>query len=217
MARLPVVVAVALLCVACGSSSPETKPLSSLGALRPAPPPGKLGGELVPIPAAPLLASDGSTAREGEPVDGIECQYNPRVVFHVHAHLTVFVNGAQRTVPGGIGFWPPLGPQNYRNGQFGLVGHNCWTWVSTRYPDGLIHIEAPHQRTFVLGELFDIWGQPLGHGQVGPAKGDVTAIVNGRVWNRDPRKIPLTAHAQIQLEVGRPLVAPQTIEFPGLF
>jgi hypothetical protein len=213
-----VLAAVAVL-AACGgsSSTPETKPLSSLGPLQPAPPPGNPGGELVPIPDAPLLARAGSTARENKPVDGIRCQFNPRVLFHVHAHLTVFVDGGQRRVPAGIGFWPPLGPQNYRNGQFGLVGRNCWTWISTRYPDGLVHIESPSKRSFTLGELFDIWGQPLGRGEVGPAKGDVTAIVDGRAWNRDPRDIPLTAHTQIQLEVGRPLVAPQTITFPGLF
>ena len=69
----------------------------------------------------------------------------------------------------------------------------------------------------MLGELFDIWGQPLGASAVGPARGAVTAIVNRKVWTGDPRRIPLTAHAQIQLEVGRPLVAPQTIEFPGAF
>ena len=69
----------------------------------------------------------------------------------------------------------------------------------------------------MLGELFDIWGQPLGRRAVGPARGAVTAIVNRRVWTGDPRRIPLTAHAQIQLEVGTPLVAPQTIRFPGAF
>jgi hypothetical protein len=29
--------------------------------------------------------------------------------------------------------------------------------------------------------------------------------------------VPLAAHAQIQLEVGAPLVAPETIDFPGGF
>ena len=29
------------------------------------------------------------------------------------------------------------------------------------------------------------------------------------------RDIPLNAHAQIQLDVGRPLIAAQTITFPG--
>ena len=93
-------------------------------------------------------------------------------------------------------------------------------WVSplsTRYADGLVHVESPTRRSFVLGELFDIWGQPLSRTAVGPAKGLVTAIVNRRVWTGDPRRIPLAAHAQIQLEVGRPLVAPQQIRFPGAF
>jgi hypothetical protein len=43
----------------------------------------------------------------------------------------------------------------------------------------------------------------------------VTAIVDGAVWTGDPRSIPLRAHEQIELEVGRPLVAPETITFPG--
>jgi hypothetical protein len=34
------------------------------------------------------------------------------------------------------------------------------------------------------------------------------------VFKGDPRDIPLTAHAQIQLEVGTPLVAPEQITFP---
>jgi hypothetical protein len=39
---------------------------------------------------------------------------------------------------------------------------------------------------------------------VGPAKGHVTAIYNGKVFQGDPRNIPLTAHAQIQpFRVGR--------------
>ena len=45
----------------------------------------------------------------------------------------------------------------------------------------------------------------------GPAKGKVTALVDRKVWLGDPRDIPLKAHAQIQLEVGTPLVAPVRI------
>jgi hypothetical protein len=43
----------------------------------------------------------------------------------------------------------------------------------------------------------------------------VTALYNGQRYDGDPRQIPLTAHAQIQLDVGRPLVAPELIEFPS--
>jgi hypothetical protein len=42
----------------------------------------------------------------------------------------------------------------------------------------------------------------------------VTAIYNGKAYVGNPRDIPLTAHAQIQLEVGTPGVAPQSITFP---
>ena len=45
----------------------------------------------------------------------------------------------------------------------------------------------------------------------------MTAIVDGKAWTGDPADIPLAAHTQIQLMVGTPLVAPQTIEFPGAF
>jgi hypothetical protein len=34
------------------------------------------------------------------------------------------------------------------------------------------------------------------------------------VFAGDPRKIALRAHAQIQLDVGRPRVAPERIAFP---
>jgi hypothetical protein len=198
-------------------SAASTKPLSSLGELRPAPHPGELGPELVPIPDAPPLAPAGSEAVPGKPVDGIRCERNARLVFHTHAHLALFVNGEPRAVPAGIGIWPPLGPHNFRNGQFGVTAENCITWLSTRYADGIIHIESSVYRSFVLGDLFDVWGQPLARDRVGPERGAVTAIVNRRVWTGDPRSIPLVKHTRIQLQVGEPLVAPMWIKFPGAF
>ena len=59
-----------------------------------------------------------------------------------------------------------------------------------------------------------IWGQPLNRHRVGPARGPVTAFFNGRVFTGNLRQIPLLAHSQIELEVGRPLAAPDTIAFP---
>lgn len=64
-----------------------------------------------------------------------------------------------------------------------------------------------------LGSI-DIWHEPLGPARVGPARGKVTAFFDGRRYLASPRGIPLLAHAQIQLDVGRPLVAPETIDFP---
>jgi hypothetical protein len=87
-------------------------------------------------------------------------------------------------------------------------------WLHTHSADGIIHTESPIQRTYTLGDFFDIWGQPLGRAQVGPAHGAVAALFNGRVFTGNPRQIPLLAHVQIQLDVGRPLIAPEHITFP---
>jgi hypothetical protein len=38
-------------------------------------------------------------------------------------------------------------------------------------------------------------------------------IENGRVFLGNPRDVPLTAHAQIQVEVGTPLVRPESINW----
>ena len=216
-------VTVLLVSGACGSAgststtSPKPLPLSSLGHLEPAPYPGYIGAELVPIPLAPVLVSAASKATPAKSVDGIKCQQNEPLISHEHAHLTLFVNGKARRIPAGVGIWPPLNARNYRNGQFGLTAANCLAWLNTRYADGLIHIETPVQRAFVLGEFFDLWGQPLNASQVGPAHGTVTAIVNGTVWTGDPRQIPLNKHSQVQLEVGKPLIAPESIQFPGRY
>ncbi len=149
----------------------------------------------------------------GKNVDGISCQTSEQTVFHIHAHLTVFVNGSARQVPAAIGI-PGAVAQNTAQGPF-IGSGTCFYWLHTHAADGIIHIESPVHRTYTLGDFFDEWGQPLGPGQVGPARGPVTAIYNGQHYQGNPRNIPLNAHAQIQLEVGKPLVAPQKITFPG--
>ena len=187
-------------------------PLSTLGALQPAPGPGATGSEGVPVPAAAPLA-DTAAAAAGQPVDQISCQASEQTLFHIHAHLAIFVNGKARQVPAGIGV-PGAQAQPTPNGPFIAAG-TCFYWLHTHAADGIIHIESPVQRTYTLGNFFDIWGQPLGPDQVGPASGHVVAIYNGQVYQGNPRDIPLNAHAQIQLQVGTPLVEPQHITFPN--
>jgi hypothetical protein len=216
----PLVLAAALaaLCsVTATAANGPLAPLSTLGKLRPAPDPGASGPEAFPIPAAPRLAPAFSVPRRTKTVDGIKCQSNERLRMHVHTHLTLFVDGRQRSLPAGIGIWPPLPAKEVAAGQFFVTPRYCFSWLSTHFADGIVHTEAPVLRTFVLGELFDVWGQPLSRTRLGPNHGPVTAIVNGKVWTGDPRKIPLVSHTQIQLEVGRPLVAPQTVDWPGTF
>jgi hypothetical protein len=187
-------------------------PLSTLGTLKPAPAPGTLGPEGVPVPAGPALAGT-ATAATGQPVDGISCQTTEQTLFHIHAHLTIFVNGSARQVPAAIGI-PGAQAQATAQGPF-IASGTCFYWLHTHAADGVIHIESPVQRTYTLGNFFDMWGQPLGTDRVGPATGHVVALYNGQVYQGNPRDIPLTAHAQIQLQVGTPLVAPEQISWPS--
>jgi hypothetical protein len=187
-------------------------PLSTLGALQPAPAPGATGSEGVPVPAAAPLAGL-VTAATGPPVDQISCQTGEQTLFHIHAHLAIFVNGKARQVPAAIGI-PGAQAQQTPNGPFITTG-TCFYWLHTHAADGIIHIESPVQRTYTLGEFFDEWGQPLGPAQVGPATGRVVALYDGKVYQGNPRDIPLIAHAQIQLDIGTPLIAPQPVTFPA--
>jgi hypothetical protein len=187
---------------------------AAAAAFAPPPAPGPLGAEGVPIPQVRPLANPQSLKR-GQTIDGIPCQGVEKLAFHIHAHLAIFVNGKQRQVPFGIGIGPPLRGQNFPAGPFVTSG-SCFAWLHTHQADGIIHMEAPKQVSFTLGEFFDLWGQKLSATRVGPAHGNVTALVNGKVRSGNPRAIPLAAHEQIQLDVGSPVVGPQTISFAKL-
>jgi hypothetical protein len=151
-----------------------------------------------------------STAATGQTVDGVQCQTSEQVAYHIHAHLAIFVDGQPQTVPYGIGI--PNPQVDNSSGESFVVGGSCFYWLHTHATDGVIHIESPDQRTYTLGNVFDIWGQKLSPTQVGTNTGTVTAYVNGQRYSGDPRDIPLTAHAVIQLNVGTD-VAPKPYTF----
>ena len=218
---LVALVVVAVVASSGGSPSPVNNPstpklklasLASVGKLTPPGPAGSVGPEGVPIPTAADLAP-AAAGTGGGSVDGIQCLGTEQLLFHIHAHLTIFVKGVARKVPYGIGISSGQ-VQNTPQGSFVSNG-SCFYWLHTHAADGIVHIESPEQRTFTLGNFFDVWSQKLGPAQVGPAAGTVTAFYNGKLYKGDPRDIPLTAHAQIQLDVGTPLIAPETVSFPG--
>ena len=146
----------------------------------------------------------------GQPIDGIQCQTQEQVLFHIHAHLAIYDNGQPVTVPLGIGI-PDAQVQNTTEGQFAASG-DCFYWLHSHQTDGIIHVESPVQRTFTLGNYFDIWGQPLSATRVAGSSGTVIAYVNGLRYQGDPRDIPLQAHSVIQLDVGTD-VAPKPYTF----
>lgn len=186
--------------------------LPTLGRLAAAPSPGTLGPEKVPVPSAqPLAGTSAKTA--GQTIDGIGCQTSEQTLFHIHTHLTIFVNGQPQQVPAGIGIPGAVAAQTAA-GAF-IDSGSCFYWLHTHAADGIIHIESPVKRTYTLGEFFDEWGQPLGPNQVGPARGKVTVIVNGQAFTGNPRDVPLGSHENLQVEVGTPLIAPEPINWPA--
>ncbi|HEY0817058.1 MAG TPA: hypothetical protein VGE11_27595 [Pseudonocardia sp.] len=168
-----------------------------------------------PAVAAPIPLLAPVAAVDGRPVDGISSSAEEQVAFHIHAHLQVYVDGQQRALPAGVGIVAPLQVRTTAEGPFVEGGAGIY-WLHTHDASGVIHIESPVHRRFTLGELFDIWGQPLGPQQVGPAQGPVTVLVDGAVVGGDPRGLILNAHDVIQLDVGA-VVPFQDYRFaPGL-
>jgi hypothetical protein len=177
-------------------------------------PASKMGPEGVLVYKVPDLAP--ATTRNGSIVDGISCrkQGNDKDKYHVHVHVFVFVRGKMERLPAGIGITQPRLLEKYSNGHFYDVGlYNCLYWLHTHVADGIIHVETPGPRSFTLGQFFDIWNQPLGPNEVGPARGKVVVFENGKRLNGNPRLTPLLAHGDIQIDVGSPVVAYRKFPF----
>jgi hypothetical protein len=189
-------VAAAIIAVALGAIALPPRSAAA-GASAPA---AALGPEGVALEPGAPLAPD-TTAPTGAPVDGISCAATEQVAFHIHAHLAVFVNGASRSLPAGIGVVAPVSASTPR-GEFDTATR-CTYWLHVHARDGVIHVEAPTAAPVTLGQFFAVWGQPLTTTRVATATGRVTASVDGRPVVGDPARIVLKPHEDIQLAVGR--------------
>jgi hypothetical protein len=173
------------------------------------------GPEGVPLVAAPDLASANTTA-PGLPVDGITCRpiTDQHIAYHIHIHVAIWVRGRQYRLPAGLGITRPRLVEHFPTGRFDDVGlHDCIYWLHVHTDDDIVHVESPGPRHFVLGEVFDIWRQPLGFDQVGPAHGRVEVFVDGRPFHGNPRDVPLRPHEVVQLDVGPPFAPFHPVHF----
>jgi hypothetical protein len=209
---IAVIVVVVLLATGGTGKSVSVSPITGLGPLATRPS-GKKGPEGVPIPVGAALAPAGWLTL-GESRDGINCEPLESLAYHIHVHLTIYVNGVVRLIPYGIGIAPPRSVASTPDGGF-VTNGSCFAWLHTHANDGVIHIESPKQKTYTLGDFFDIWGLQLQPSILGPVRGHITAFYNGSLYKGNPRDLPLNKHAQIQLDVGKPLIAPQKITFPA--
>lgn len=171
---------------------------------------GPVGPEGVPLEEGSLLAPV-TTSATGQPVDGVGCDASGQITYHVHTHLAVYVGGVLRPVPAGVGIVEPV-TQQTPDGPFDEAT-TCTYWLHVHAQDGIIHVESPTAGTYTLGQFFAIWRQPLSATRVGPARGPVTAFVDGHRFGGNPATIHLGSREDVQLDVGTPVVSPKQVDW----
>lgn len=129
----------------------------------------------------------------GRTIGGLRCGRSDGS--RVGVHIELFVRRQVLIVPAGIGVARP-----WRGHPARLTPGGCTYPARTLDPTGVIEV-SPGARV-TLGDVFRLWGQPVGPGRLAGFRGKVLAFVGGRRRSGDPRTIPLRRHAQIVLEVG---------------
>jgi hypothetical protein len=127
--------------------------------------------------------------------------------YHIHAFLSIFINGRQITIPTNLGIDPQL---------------RFISPIHTHDSSGIVHIEASRPYPFTLGQLFTIWGVKFSDSQIGAyhdADGRHLAVfANGRRV-RDPMHYVMRRHDSIIVGYGTPSSFPHRIAAtfpPGL-
>jgi hypothetical protein len=131
-------------------------------------------------------------------VDGIYCDTLEQTAYHVHAHVSIWINGQLAAIPAGVGIAPDT---------------SCYYWLHTHNPDGIIHIEAPAKTTPTFGNFLDIWDSHFSSLGYPIQLADPTnwkVWVDGKPYTGNFRNIPLQAHELITLAYNSPNVKPDT-------
>ncbi len=151
---------------------------------------------VVALPFAAARAQ--SVGAAGLPIEGISCDAQEGSRIHIHQHLAIYDHGKLVSIPPNVG--QP-------------AGKRCIYWLHTHTPDGIIHIEAPKDRSFTLGDFFKVWGEPLSTTEASTAKAakgqKLKVWVDGKPFIGDPKSIKLDQHTDVVIEAGPPFPPPQ--------
>ena len=132
------------------------------------------------------------------PVDGIYCDTLEQTAYHIHAHLTIYIDGKQVTIPQGIGI---------------ASDQSCFYWLHTHTSDGVVHIEFPKQGSPTLGNFLDIWGQHFQqsgfHNELA-SSADWTVYVDGKQVSSDFNHLILKPHQVITIAYNSPNITPDS-------
>ncbi len=155
--------------------------------------------------SVPVLYNGDEVFAQYPIIDGIKCDRVEHFNYHYHAHLDIFVDGFSYLIPAGIGIKPP----------------DCIYWLHNHDTSGIIHIESPENKTFTLGQFFDIWGKKFNNSLLFDFKIDnstdrtLSVYVNGSAINGTSyRDLPLVNHEDIAVVYGTPPPEIPSYEFP---
>ena len=132
---------------------------------------------------------------DGSAIGSFNCIVNPPQTLELHAHLTILVQ--QRTTSCSRG--PGAAP--------GGITH-CFYTIHVHDSSGKIHVTPSAAGTFTLGQLFQIWGQPLTNTNVAGITGwpvEIFVTDNGQfIWvaEADWNNIELRSHREITVGLG---------------
>lgn len=132
------------------------------------------------------------------PVDSISCDRGEHSDFHIHAHVTMYIDGQKVSVPGNVGI---------------ASDSSCLYWLHTHSSDGVLHIEAPNGISITLKNFLDIWRihfQQLGYPSQLDQSDGWQVYVNGKSFPGDLHTIPLQSHTLMTLAFKSPGVQPDT-------
>ena len=201
-----------LFLTACGggsSSDPPSAPAPAPPMDPPPPPPAPTSTPSLPPLSATVIslddnhavgaehwpAGDSSDGGQGQAVGALECLASMPETYHVHTHVSIFLNGEALAVPRTLGIVAQTPTAN------------CFYSIHTHDLSGKIHVEAAAPGTFTLGQLFSIWGQPLDSTNVAGLMGMPVVVYvtdDGIVTQAsgDWHDIELKSHREVTIQVG---------------
>ena len=145
---------------------------------------------------------------QGSPVDGLACVPTAPTAYHVHAHLSIFLNGQALAVPSSVGIVQQAPTTE------------CHYPLHTHDASGVLHAHAGAETFFTLGQFFRIWGQPLQRDNVAGLVGlpvVVYATDAGvvREYTGELAALQLLTHREITIQVGTPVAAIPNFTWTG--
>jgi len=95
------------------------------------------------------------------------CTTDMATKYHIHPELKIIINGVEQGIPSNIG-----------------INSSCMNSIHTHSADGLIHVESPVVKDFVLADIFTVWDKVFTKDQIldyiADEKSKISVTVNGK-------------------------------------